>query len=129
MKDPSSRMSFFEGDSITRLLQGMAVGVVGTLAVGFGVGGWNLGDTVMQKVAIADRDATIAALAPICADRFGQAASADSALASSYRAVNAWDRSTYLMKDGWVTFAGGSDPNYEVASECATLVTAEFKLK
>ncbi len=38
-------VAWYQGDSLKRLLQGVAVGVVATLAVGFGWGGWMLGSS------------------------------------------------------------------------------------
>ena len=34
-----------QGESLTRLLQGIAIGAVATIAVGFYWGGWTLGST------------------------------------------------------------------------------------
>ena len=34
---------WYRGESLTRLLQGVAVGAIATLVIGFGWGGWMLG--------------------------------------------------------------------------------------
>ena len=62
--------SILQGESLTRLLQGAAVGAVATMVVGFYWGGWSLGSTA-DKMAKEHSDlAVVAALAPVCADKF-----------------------------------------------------------
>ena len=48
MKVPSFLSPFVDGDSPKRLFQGLAAGVIGTMVIGFGWGGWNIGSTVEQ---------------------------------------------------------------------------------
>ena len=36
---------WYRGESLTRLLQGVAAGAVATLVIGFGWGGWMLGSS------------------------------------------------------------------------------------
>ena len=121
---------FVEGDSPKRLFQGLAVGVIGTLIIGFGWGGWNLGDTVEKKLETASRTSMVAALAPICADKFERAAKADNDLVVKLAAVDSWMRDDHLMKTGWATFpGGGAEPDRGVASACAELLNTALKLK
>jgi hypothetical protein len=120
---------YTEGDSPTRLVQGLVVGAVATMYIGFSWGGWHLGSTVDQKVETASTTAMVAALAPICADKFKQAAKADNALVASLRAVDLWEREEHLMKTGWATFSGEPEPNRTVAEACAKLLSATLKLK
>ena len=129
MKVPSFLSPFVDGDSPKRLFQGLAVGVIGTLIIGFGWGGWNLGGTVDQKVETASRTSMVTALAPICADKFERAAKADNDLVVKLNAVSSWQRDDYLMKAGWTTFPGGAEPDRGVASACAELLNTALKLK
>ena len=130
MKVPSFLSPFVDGDSPKRLFQGLAAGVIGTMVIGFGWGGWNVGSTVEQKVEAAGVSAMVAALAPICAAKFEQAAKADNDLIIKLSAVNSWERDNYLMKTGWTTFpGGGAEPDRSVASACADLLNTAFKLK
>ena len=129
MEVPSFLSPFVDGDAPKRLFQGFAVGVIGTLVIGFGWGGWNLGSTVEQKVETANRTAMVAALAPICADRFERAAKADKDLVVKFTAVSSWQRDDHLMKAGWATFPGGAEPDRYVADACANLLNTTFKLK
>ena len=120
---------FLTGNSLTRLFQGLAVGAIGTIAIGFIWGGWHLSSTVDEKVNTAGKTATIAALAPICADKFEQAANADNGLIVKIEAVESWERESHLIKAGWVTFPGGAKPNTNVAEACAILLNKTLKLK
>ena len=129
MEVPSFLSPFVEGDTPKRLFQGLAVGVIGTLIIGFGWGGWNLGGTVEKKLETASRTSMVAALAPICADKFERAAKADNDLVVKLAAVDSWQRDSHLMKTGWATFPGGAEPDRGVAEACATLLNTAFKLK
>ena len=129
MKAPSFLSPYVDGDSPTRLFQGLAVGVIGTLIIGFGWGGWNTGGTVHENVEAATLTAMVAALAPICADKFEQAAKADNDLIIKLSAVDSWERDNHLMKTGWTTFPGGGEPNYAVAQACSELLNTALKLK
>ena len=129
MEVPSFLSPFVDGDSPKRLFQGLAVGVIGTLIIGFGWGGWNLGGTVDQKVETASRTSMVTALAPICADKFERAAKADNDLVVKLNAVDSWMRDDHLMKAGWATFPGGAEPDRGVAGACATLLNTALKLK
>ena len=129
MEVPSFLSPFVEGDTPKRLFQGLAVGVIGTLIIGFGWGGWNLGGTVEKKLETASRTSMVAALAPICADKFERAAKADNDLVVKLAAVDSWLRDRHLMKTGWATFPGGAEPDRGVAEACATLLNTALKLK
>jgi hypothetical protein len=60
----------FQGESLTRLLQGAAVGAVATIFIGFNWGGWSLGSTADKMAKDHSELAVVAALAPVCADKF-----------------------------------------------------------
>ena len=100
MKVPLFLSPFVEGDSPKRLFQGLAVGVIGTLIIGFNWGGWNLESTVEEKVETASRASMVTALAPTCADKFERAAKADNDLVVKLTAVSTWQRDDFLMKAG-----------------------------
>ena len=129
MKVPSFLSPFVDGDSPKRLFQGLAAGVIGTMVIGFGWGGWNVGSTVEQKVEAAGVSAMVAALAPICADKFERAANADNDLIVKINAVDSWQRDAYLKQAGWTTFPGEAEPDNDVAEACATLLNTSLKLK
>ena len=129
MKVPLFLSPFVEGDSPKRLFQGLAVGVIGTLIIGFNWSGWNLESTVEEKVETASNTSMVAALAPICADKFERAAKADNDLVVKLTEVSTWQRDDFLMKAGWATFPGGAEPDRNVADACAELLNTALKLK
>jgi len=63
--------------------------------------------------------AVVAALTPICIDRFRQAADASANLVEMKKATYAWDQSKFVEKGGWATMPGSSKPNSAVAKACA----------
>ena len=129
MKVPSFLSPYVDGDSPKRLLQGLAVGAVATLVIGFNWGGWQLGGTADKRVEAASEAAMVAALAPICADKFERAANADNSLVVDLGAIRAWDRDSHLIKTGWATFPGGAKPDDEVADACAKLISKALELE
>ena len=62
--------SMLQGESLKRLLQGAAAGAVVTMFVGFYWGGWSLGSTADKMAKERSELAVVAALAPVCADKF-----------------------------------------------------------
>ena len=62
--------SILQGESLTRLLQGVAAGTVATIVIGFYWGGWTLGSTAVKQVKDAEQASIVRVLAPICADKF-----------------------------------------------------------
>ena len=62
--------SMLQGESLTRLLQGAVAGAIATIFVGFNWGGWSLGSTADKMAKEQSELAVVAALAPVCADKF-----------------------------------------------------------
>ena len=128
-ENPMKTPSFLNGDSPKHLFQGLALGVIGTVVIGFAWGGWHLGSTVEQMVDTASETATVTALAPICADKFAKAAAGDNGMIVKLKAVSDWERDAYLMKAGWATFPGGAEPDSKVAETCANMLFKTLKLE
>ena len=129
MEVPKILEPYTKGDAPTRLTQGLVVGAIATMIIGFGWGGWHLGGTVDEKVEAASTTAMVAALAPICANRFEKASMTNKTLVASLGAVDSWQRDAHMIKNGWATFAGASEPNQVVAEACAKLLSETLKLK
>ena len=115
--------SILQGESPTRLLQGAFAGFVATVVIGFTWGGWTLGSTARENAAKSTATALVTVLAPICADKFRQAAGASAHLAE-LKKESSWMQDTYIEKGGWATFPGMSAPDRGVAQACANLLTA-----
>ncbi len=114
--------SILQGVSLTRLLQGAAVGAIVTMIVGFNWGGWTLGSTVEKTAKERADSAVVAALAPICVDKFRQAANAATNLTDLNKISYVWDRGTFIEKGGWATMPGATSPDTAVARACAELL-------
>lgn len=127
MKTPAFLAPYVDGTAPTRLFQGLVVGAIGAIALGFGLGGWNTGGAVEKKVETASTSATVAALAPICADKFMQAAKIDGDLIVKLNLVSSWQRDNHLAEAGWTTFPGEAEPNRNVAKACLALIESELK--
>jgi hypothetical protein len=110
----------FRGESLTRLLQGIALGAAATMIVGFSWGGWVRGSTAEDLAQTRANSAVVAALAPICVEQFQQGADAPAKLAE-FKKANSWDQSTYIEKGGWSVMPGNKGPNVSgVSQACAT---------
>jgi hypothetical protein len=62
--------SILHGESRKRLLQGIAVGAVVTLFVGFYWGGWVTGTTARSMASAAETNGRMSVLVPLCVAQF-----------------------------------------------------------
>jgi hypothetical protein len=113
--------SIVQGESLTRLLQGVAAGAAATIVVGFFWGGWTLGSTVEKQVKAAEQASIVRVLAPICADKFQRSADVGTNL-DALKKADYWRRDEMIEKAGWATFPG-SEPDRKVAEACANLLS------
>jgi hypothetical protein len=111
-----------QGDSPVRLFQGAIAGAALSIALGFGWAGWTLGGTATKMVDEASRTSVIAALAPICVDKFQHATNAMENLAE-LRKTASYQQGTFVEKGGWATLPGSDASNYAVAQACANMLT------
>jgi len=89
---------------------------------GFTWGGWVTGATARQEAASAAHEARIAALAPICVQRFRNQNDAAARLATLARA-NFWDRTDLVVESGSAALPGIKDADRDVARACAEILT------
>ena len=106
-------------------LYGAAAGAVALAIVGFSWGGWVTGGTAKQMAANQASLEVVAALAPICVEQSKQDPQVVDTLAQ-LRDAGSWKRSDMLMKTGWATMPGSSDPNRDVARACMETLAAQF---
>ena len=111
--------SMLQGESLKRLLQGAAAGAVATMVVGFGWGGWSLGGTTDRLAAERADTAVVAALTPICVEKFLQNSDAKANLAVLQKISSNWEQGDYVQKGGWATQPGATSPDYHLARACA----------
>ena len=114
--------SILQGESLKRLLQGAAVGAVATIFVGFSWGGWSLGSTAEKMAKERSEVAVVAALAPVCADKFRALPDAEAKKVALSK-VEAWKRGEEFPKE-LVTLPGQSFPSSALVYACSTLLLA-----
>jgi len=111
--------SILLGESRTRLLQGVAIGAIASMAIGFSWGGWMLGSTANRQAAEQASTAVVAVLTPICVEKFLQNGDAQANLAALREIPSNWQQGQYLEKGGWATRPGATSSDYELARACA----------
>ena len=114
--------SILQGESLKRLLQGAAVGAVATIFVGFSWGGWSLSSTADKMAKEQSERSVVAALAPVCADKFRALPDAE-AKTIALSKVEAWKRGEEFPKE-IVTLPGETYPNSALVYACSTLLLA-----
>ena len=90
--------SILQGESLTRLLQGAAIGAIATIFVGFYWGGWSLGSTADKMAKERSDLAVVAALAPVCADKFRALPDAEAKKVALSK-VDSWKRRDEFPKE------------------------------
>ena len=106
-------------------LQGAAVGAVALAIVGFSWGGWVTGGTAEKMASDQARIEVVAALVPICLEQSSQDPQVVATLAQ-LKDTSSYQRSDMLMKAGWATMPGSSEPNRNVAKACIKVLSAQF---
>jgi hypothetical protein len=112
--------SFLQGESRTRLLQGIAIGAIASMAVGFSWGGWMTSGAANRLAADQAGTAVVTALTPICVAKFLENNDAQANLATLRELPSNWQQGQYLEKGGWATRPGATSSDYELARACAT---------
>ena len=105
---------------MTRLLQGAAVGAIATMLVGFYWGGWSLRSTADKLAKERAESAVVAALAPVCAEKFTALPDADAKKVTLSK-VDSWKRRDEFPKE-FVTLPGESYPSSALVDACYTLL-------
>ena len=114
--------SILQGESLKRLLQGAAAGAVATIFVGFYWGGWSLGSTADKMAKERSELAVVAALAPVCADKFRALPDAEAKQVALSK-VESWKRRDEFPKE-FVTLPGESSPDTALVDACYALLFA-----
>jgi hypothetical protein len=109
--------------TLNRLLQGAAIGAVASIVVGFSWGGWMTGGTADRLAAERADTAVVAALTPVCVERFLQNGDAQANLAAIKQIPSNWQQGEYVQKGGWATQPGATSSDYHLARACAEKLT------
>lgn len=104
-------------------LWGIAGGAVALAIVGFTWGGWTTAGKAEAAAQTRANDAVVAALAPMCVDKFQRAGEAPANLVA-LKKVEAWSQGEFVEKGGWATLPGTHPPDQvsAVAKACAVLL-------
>ena len=97
---------------------GAVVGAVAFAVVGFSSLGWTLGSTAEKMASQRAETAVVAALAPICVEKFQQQSDLAAKL-TEFKKAASWDQRSLIEKAGWATMPGTDKSNTAVATACA----------
>ena len=99
-------------------LWGAAGGALALTIIGFSLMGWTLGSTAERMAAARADSAVVAALTPICVDRFQQQNNSAAKLVEFKKAAS-WDQRSLIEKGGWAAMPGTDRADSAVVSACA----------
>jgi alpha/beta superfamily hydrolase len=85
------------------------------MVIGFSWGGWMTGGTAIKLADERANTAVVAALTPICVEKFLQNSDAKANLAVLQKISSNWEQGQYLEKGGWATQPGATSPDYHLA--------------
>jgi hypothetical protein len=89
------------------------------MVIGFSWGGWVIGGAANKLAAERADNAVVAALTPICVEKFLQSNNAKANLATLQKISSNWEQGDYLERGGWVTQPGATSSDYHLARACA----------
>ncbi len=113
----------FNMEKIKPVIMGAIGGAVVMAIVGFSWGGWVTGGTADDMAEKRAKSAMVAALAPICVNKFQQESGFDTKL-SELNETRAYQRAAFIEKGGWATMPGSEKGDRDVAKACAEMITA-----
>jgi hypothetical protein len=115
-KEPSMALPAY----VQPALLGAAAGAAVLAFAGFTWAGWVTGATAERNAALRADTAVVAALAPVCVDRFDRASNA-TANRAALKLIDSWAQGDYIEKGGW---AASLPPERvpQVAKACAELL-------
>jgi len=104
-------------------LWGVAGGAVASVIIGFSWGGWVTGGKADVASLERANAAVVAALAPVCVDKFQHTAEVSVNLAA-LKKIDSWAQGEFVEKGGWATVPGTNPPDQlsAVAKACALLL-------
>jgi hypothetical protein len=98
---------------------GAVGGAIVLAIVGFHWGGW-MTSHAAGKLADERADAAVmAALTPICVEKFQHTADAVANLVALKAISSSWQQGKFIERGGWATRPGAASPDYALAGACA----------
>jgi hypothetical protein len=104
---------------------GAAAGAIILAILGFTWFGWITGGTAEKMAQERADSAVVAALTPICIEKFKESEQAAQNLEALKKISYSWERGTFVEKGGWATFPGNDKPNSDVARACADALSKQ----
>jgi hypothetical protein len=101
---------------------GGIVGGIGTMVIGFNAMGWMSANSADKLVFQESRVAVIGALVPICLSQQKNDPESAAKLTQLVGMKTSYEQRDFVMTAGWATMPEGSEPNRDVASQCADLL-------
>lgn len=98
-----------KGESGKRLLQGLVLGVIATVVIGFYWGGWVTQRSAEEMARSRAETVLVTALVPICIDKFRSSATA--AHTAELKDARAFMQGGFIARGGWATTLGSDAPN------------------
>jgi hypothetical protein len=108
--------SILRGESRTRLLQGIAIGAIATMIIGFYWGGWVTGGTAKRLASAATTDGQMSVLVPLCVAQF---MAVDGAV-TKIKVTPSYNHDDVVRE--FVKTVAGTQMDYSFARLCATAV-------
>ena len=112
---------------VEHTMWGVVAGAAAAAFVGFYFAGWVTGGKAAELAQQRADKAVVAALAPICVDKFRHASNADDNLGKLKAISYSWEKGTYVSAGGWATMPGNGEPNSAVAQACAEMLGTAAK--
>lgn len=106
-------------------LYGATAGAVALAIVGFSWGGWVTGGKANEMAADLAKLEVVAALVPVCIQLSKDDPQVVETLAR-LKETTGYQQTEMLMKAGWATMPGSSDPNHRLANKCMEALAAQF---
>ena len=104
-------------------VMGAIVGGALTAIVGFSQGGWMLGGTAERIADQRSAAAVVDALVPFCVGQSKTDPEATAKLATLGTLVSTYERKDFVMKAGWATMPSAEEPNGDLATACAKVLS------
>jgi hypothetical protein len=106
-------------------LYGAVAGAVALSIIGFSWGGWVTARSAREMAADQARLEVVEALVPVCVEQSRQDPNVIATLAS-LKDESSYKRGEMLMKTGWATMPGSTDPHRNVAKACMDKLAEQF---
>lgn len=107
----------------TTVFWGFVLGVVATVAVGFGAFDWRTAGGAAAEALAAQQRERVELATALCIERFTSGPNYPERLAE-FKETSRYSRDRYLEEGGWIDLAGWDAPVYAAADPCGAQLMA-----